>query len=226
MAARDRSPNSRAPVERLALLADPKRRQLYEYVIGQREPVGRDEAAAETGTKRSLAAFHLDRLAESGLLDVEYRRLGERRGPGAGRPAKLYRKADQEIGVSAPPRRYALAADVFAKTIADARASEPLTRAAQRRGTELGKGMAEAGVSDVIGLMQAIGYAPLAEDHRRTRALNCPFDMLVERNRDVTCGMNVALLGSAIEAAGMKGTVSLDPRPGYCCVSVTTHPAD
>jgi predicted ArsR family transcriptional regulator len=41
---------------------------------------------------RNLAAFHLDRMASTGLLTVEYRRLTGRSGRGAGRPAKLYRE--------------------------------------------------------------------------------------------------------------------------------------
>jgi predicted ArsR family transcriptional regulator len=210
----------RIPVERLALLADATRRRLYEYVAGRPEPVGRDEAAAGTGTKRSLAAFHLDRLAAGGLLAVEYRRLGERSGPGAGRPAKLYRRADSEVAASAPPRDYALAADIFVDALVDAGAGDSIIRAARRRGRELGQRLAEAGAHDAPKLMDMMGYAPVA-DNGQTRALNCPFHLLAQRRREVTCGMNVALLDSALEAGGIGGTVKLDPRPGYCCVAVS-----
>src|SRR5918911_20308 len=53
---------------------------------------------------RDLAAFHLDKLVEAGLLEASFRRLGERRGPGAGRPAKLYRRGAGEVAASLPPR--------------------------------------------------------------------------------------------------------------------------
>ena len=59
---------------RLAALAEPARRRLYDFVVHQKEPVSRDEAAAGIGVARHVAKFHLDRLVASGLLDVEYRR--------------------------------------------------------------------------------------------------------------------------------------------------------
>ncbi|MDQ3641298.1 MAG: helix-turn-helix domain-containing protein, partial [Actinomycetota bacterium] len=83
---------SDADLAALAALGDPLRRRLYRFVGGQDHPVGRDEAAAGVGISRSTAAFHLDRLVDDGLLDAEFRRLTGRRGPGAGRPAKLYRR--------------------------------------------------------------------------------------------------------------------------------------
>src|SRR5215472_9249640 len=96
--------------EAIALLHDPGRRQLYEFVVGQGGEVSRNQAAEAVGMPRPLAAFHLDRLAAAGLLAVSYRRLGVRSGPGAGRPAKLYRRGGAEHTVSVPPRDYARAA--------------------------------------------------------------------------------------------------------------------
>src|SRR3954451_8271900 len=95
-----------AGLDRLAVLAEPVRRALYLYVAAQRGEVSRSEAADAVQVRRSLAAFHLDRLAEEGLLEVTHRRLGDRRGPGAGRPSKLYRRAAATHAVSLPPRRY------------------------------------------------------------------------------------------------------------------------
>jgi predicted ArsR family transcriptional regulator len=94
-------------LDRLAPLADPVRRSLYAFVVAQPDAVDRDTAAAGVGVGRPLAAFHLDRLASAGLLDVEYHRRSGRTGPGAGRPAKFYRRArGLETTVSLPPRRY------------------------------------------------------------------------------------------------------------------------
>ena len=102
----------------LAALAEPVRRRLYDFVAGAVEPVDRDEAAAGVGIARPLAAFHLDRLASAGLLDVVYRRRSGRTGPGAGRPAKFYlRAAGREFGVSLPPRAYDLAAEILAEGV-------------------------------------------------------------------------------------------------------------
>src|SRR5438067_368516 len=118
--ARDRAadrPTREAAVGAIALLDEPRRRALYEYVTSRPEPVGRDEAATALGIGRELAAFHLDRLAAGGLLDVEYRRLGERRGPGGGRPAKLYRRSAREVSVSLPARDYERLAGLLAEAI-------------------------------------------------------------------------------------------------------------
>src|SRR5215218_11217440 len=108
----DTTPNQ--DLDRLAALAEPVRRRLYEFVAAQADPVDRDAAAAGAGVGRPLAAFHLDRLAEAGLLDVTYRRRSGRTGPGAGRPAKFYARARHgELSVSVPPRQYDLAAEIL-----------------------------------------------------------------------------------------------------------------
>src|SRR4051794_4572067 len=101
-------------LEAIALLDEPVRRRLYEWVVAQARAVGREEAARSVGVSRPLAAFHLDRLAEAGMLEASYLRLTGRTGPGAGRPARVYRRAARDIAISFPPRHYELAADMFA----------------------------------------------------------------------------------------------------------------
>ena len=102
----------------IGVLADPVRRELYQYVCSQREPVGRDQAARAVGIARHQAKFHLDRLEAEGLLQVDYVRLTGRTGPGAGRPAKRYRRADGEIAVTLPPREYQVVAQILAEAVA------------------------------------------------------------------------------------------------------------
>src|SRR5205814_10416561 len=99
---------------------DPVTRRLYAFIAGAHEPVGRDDAATATGIRRSLAAYHLDRLAKSGLLEVSYRRLGSRTGPGAGRTAKLYRPAEREFVLRVPHRDYGLLSEVLLRATLDA----------------------------------------------------------------------------------------------------------
>ena len=79
-------------ISAVASLAEPLRRALYEFVVAAPGPVGRDEAAEAVGVSRQVAAYHLDRLIDDGLLSAEFRRLTGREGPGAGRPAKRYRR--------------------------------------------------------------------------------------------------------------------------------------
>src|SRR5829696_1475395 len=95
-----------AHVTAVAALAEPTRRRLYDHVVRQADPVSRDEAAAATDVPRATAAFHLDRLVADGLLDVVFERRTGRTGPGAGRPAKLYRRAERSVAVSLPERSY------------------------------------------------------------------------------------------------------------------------
>ncbi|MDN5796191.1 MAG: hypothetical protein L0H79_10640 [Intrasporangium sp.] len=114
----------------IAALADPVRRELYRHVCAQTGPVGRDAAAAAVGISRHQAKFHLDRLEADGLLVAGYVRLTGRTGPGAGRPAKVYRRADREIAVSLPQRQYELAGQILADAIDESlRASIPISEA-------------------------------------------------------------------------------------------------
>jgi Helix-turn-helix domain len=66
-------------VAAVAALADPIRRSLYLYVSAQPAPVSRDQASDALGIARHTAKFHLDKLAEEGLLDISFKRLSERR---------------------------------------------------------------------------------------------------------------------------------------------------
>jgi len=133
----------------LSTLDDPVRRRLYEVVTRQPGPMGRDEAAAAAGIGRALAVYHLDKLVESGLLAATYQRPAGRSGPGAGRPAKLYARADREFTVTVPPRSYELAARLLVQAVeadGSGQSRAALGQAARRLGTELGCGYrAEAG---------------------------------------------------------------------------------
>ena len=130
------------PVSAIALLDEPTRRRLYEFVAAQDEPVSRDQAGAAAGISRELAAFHLDRLAAGGLLVTEYRRLGARRGPGGGRPAKLYRRSREDVAVSLPARDYERLATDLADALGDVKGRSAATAAAgvaTTRGAEEGR---------------------------------------------------------------------------------------
>ena len=195
----------------LASLAEPVRKALYDLVIVSSEPVSRDEAAEAIGVSRQVAAYHLDRLAEDGLVEVEFRRLTGRAGPGAGRPSKLYRRSEQEYDVSVPPRRYDLAARILLDAARQGDLDPAaLAEAARRTGREIG----EAGLEAALG---GTGYVPVTENGE-TRFRNCPFHMLRDRDRETTCGLNVALVEGMIESSGAGLVAVLAPEDGYCCV--------
>jgi predicted ArsR family transcriptional regulator len=200
-------------IDTLSLLAEPARRALYRYVVAAPAEVGRDEAAEAVGVSRSLAAFHLDKLVEAGLLAVAYRRLSGRSGPGAGRPAKLYRRAeDAEHAVSLPPRAYESAARLLAEVVDQAGLEPELQAAARRAGAAMPAG------PDVEQLLAARGYQPW-RDGATIRLRNCPFHTLAREFPPLVCGMNLALLEGLLgEASGWRAR--MDPRPGECCVAL------
>ncbi|SEG66756.1 Predicted transcriptional regulator, ArsR family [Thermomonospora echinospora] len=207
-------------VEAIAALRDPVRRRLYEYVAAQDHEVSRNEAAEAMGVQRTLAAFHLDKLAEAGLLETTGRRLTGRSGPGAGRPAKLYRRAAAERVVSVPPRDYRTAAELLAEAAEEAELDERLWRAARLRGRELARDAGPVrGLDEAEALLARRGYEPVREQTPAGAVLrmrNCPFHVLSERFPPLVCGMNLALLEGAFEGSADLAP-RMDPRPGWCC---------
>src|SRR4051812_20186988 len=154
-----------AQVTAVAALAEPTRRRLYDYVVRSPEPVSRDDVAGATGVPRPTSAFHLDRLVSDGLLDVHYERRSGRTGPGAGRPAKLYRRAECSVSVSLPERRYDLAGELLAAAVVEAersgeRPAAVLDRRAFRRGQELAAQVAAAGPDAALQVLEEHGFEP------------------------------------------------------------------
>ena len=213
----------------IGLLQDPVRRALYGHVVAAGGEVSRNQAAEAVGVQRGLAAFHLDKLVEAGLLEASFRRLGERRGPGAGRPAKLYRRAAGEVAARLPPRTYETAAHLLAETVEQAGADLELQAAARRAGREAGRRLAEEaeGPGPAIGtVLGARGYEPF-RDGAGLRLRNCPFASLAGEFPVVVCAMNLALVEGLLEGLGdQAGRAVMDPAPGRCCVAVHDRPQD
>ncbi|GAB3671246.1 helix-turn-helix domain-containing protein [Actinocorallia lasiicapitis] len=200
-------------IEAVALLQDPVRRGLYEYVAAQDHDVSRDEAAEAAGIKRTLAVFHLDKLVEGGLLDAVFRRPEGRSGPGAGRPAKLYRRSDAEFAVSLPARDYRTVAAVLAEAVEDAGLEQAVAAAARVHGPVLDG-------RELLDVLRERGYEPYL-DGAVVRMRNCPFHRLAGEFPPLVCGMNLALLAGLAEESG--GTAVMDPAPGRCCVAISKN---
>ncbi len=232
-------PNDPTDIEAVALLNEPVRRELYEWVAGAGHAVSRDEAAIGVDVSRALAAFHLDRLVRAGLLLAEYRRLSGRTGPGAGRPAKLYRRGSREVAVSLPERRYELPAHLFASAIEQMGGAAPpgaLRAAAHDVGETVGSAARKrAGPRPsrerlrgaLLETLEERGYQPHEAPPGEIRLGNCPFHALVDDHRALVCGMNLALADGLLDGLGDDRLhARLDPQPGHCCVAVTTTPRD
>jgi predicted ArsR family transcriptional regulator len=208
----------------IGLLQDPVRRALYRQVVAAGGEVSRNQAAEAVGVQRGLAAFHLDKLVEAGLLEASFRRLGDRRGPGAGRPAKLYRRAAGEVAASLPPRTYETAAHLLAEAVEQTGADLELQAAARRAGREAGRRLAtpRPAIERVLGDR---GYEPY-RDGAGLRLRNCPFANLAHQYPVLVCAMNLALIEGLLDGVEEPpGRAVMDPAPGRCCVAVRDRPS-
>jgi predicted ArsR family transcriptional regulator len=207
----------------IGALAEPARRALYDFVVAAGEPVSREQAADGVGVPLHSAKFHLDRLVAEGLLEVEYRRLTGRTGPGAGRPSKLYRRAAREFTVSLPPRRYDLVGDILATAVDRAATGIPLDEAlattAHDEGSSLGRAAGTAGTLDALAaVLEDQGYEPTVSEDTLELA-NCPFDALARKHTELVCSLNRSYVQGVADGLGCTGVAArLEPEPGHCCV--------
>jgi predicted ArsR family transcriptional regulator len=224
-----------ADVSAVAALDEPTRRRLYDHVVRQSGPVGRDDAAAALDLPRTTAAFHLDKLVEQGLLDVSYERRTGRTGPGAGRTAKLYRRSPRQIGVSLPERRYDLAGRLLAGAVAQAeRTGQSPAAALDQQARDLGRDLAvTAGAADdraaarviVQQILETNGFEPRTEQDDVVLA-NCPFHTLAQEHTALVCRMNLCLVQGLLDRLPQAELgAHLDPQPGCCCVRLRTADA-
>ena len=220
----------------VALLAEPRRRKVYDFVATRDTPVTRDEVSAGVPMTRSLAAFHLDKLADAGLLDVTFGRAEHRAsGPGAGRPSKRYEVSNREVGLSLPPRRYDVAGRVMARAIAASTTKRSQTTAqiakqlARDEGREVGERYGGAGRQSTKKTLAAVeealascGYEPAA-DGATVTLRNCPFHTLVDAAPQLVCELNESFVSGVID--GLDGASAVEAKlcgriDGNCCVVV------
>lgn len=221
-----------ARVTSIAALAEPVRRALYGFVVAQSEPVSREYAAEGVGVARHVAKFHLEKLVEDGLLEFEYRRPPERRGPGAGRPAKVYRRSPHEVAVSLPERRYELVGRLLAEAVTRSEhdgesVASALRNAAQATGRSLGEKIRmRAGLDTDAAELRRAAIAELEDQGYEPRLeagdvvmFNCPFHSLASEYTELVCGINLEIMHGVLDRLGTSGLeAKLDPTAGRCCV--------
>jgi predicted ArsR family transcriptional regulator len=227
--------NSADDLNAVALLAEPVRQRLYRYVRDRREPVGREEAAQDAGISIKLAAFHLDRMVDAGLLEVDYRRLTGRVGPGAGRPAKVYSVAQRAFEIALPQTRYALAASMMATALSGDTSdggAETLEQVAGEVGEMLGTeartlARSRHGRREVaLRQLEHLGFEPESREPGEVVLRNCIFGELSESHRQLVCGMNAALVRGLLSGADLR-SMRVEGRPAEervaessCCVRI------
>ena len=225
----------------IAALADPLRRRLYALVRSAGHPVTRDEAADATGISRSLAAFHLDKLVDRGLLTFDYARSEGRTGPGAGRPSKVYEPSDVEVEVSIPERQY----DVIGKLLVDSIMAEPgraaraevAANVAAREGRRVGEEVrrdlrlrppgTERALAATADILRDRGYEPYPAEDGSLRLRSCPFHAVARHAPEVVCRMNRQFIDGIVRGIGNETLeASLEPTPGQCCVVLRPAPRE
>lgn len=220
----------------VAALDQPLRRDLYRLLANASGWITRDDAAAALGIPRSVAAFHLDKLADAGVAEIRFQRLGGRSGPGAGRPSKLYRRERDEVAASVPDRQYDLAGSLLAAAIAESAATgvpvaECVHSAARAAGREIGQSgrdgddrVPAAGerLAAIVSVLAPHGYEPVSASNDEIALANCPFHRLAQEQRELVCGMNLDFVDGVLEGAGLgdEFVARLEPAPGYCCVRI------
>lgn len=218
-------------LEAMAALREPNRRRLYRYVERQAHAVGRDEAADAVGISRALAAFHLDKLVELGLLAAEYRRLSGRTGPGAGRTSKLYRRSRNRFTVSLPHRDHELLARLLAASLDSSAEPSPAAEPAREFGRRLGRRARKRLGGDpeparlmdcVADVLETIGFEPYRASPSELRLRNCPFDPLSRLYSPIVCGVGQAVITGVTQGVGATELrVGRHQQPDSCCGLVT-----
>lgn len=218
-------------VSRVSALADPIRRALYHFVAHQPGAVSRDQAAAGLDIPRHTAKFHLDKLVDEGLLVPEFKRLSGRSGPGAGRPAKLYRRVRKEVNVTLPRRRYDLAGHVLADTLERIQAGTPWDQAVEDAAENAADIVVESwpptessDIERLTGVLIRLGYEPRPDGSAEDgdiRLSNCPFQQLSDDHAGVICPINrqfIEAVGRRLDCTDLRA-LSVERGTG-CCVAL------
>ena len=217
-----------ARVSGIGALAEPTRRELYVFVAAQDDAVSREQAAAGVGLPVHSAKFHLDRLVDEGLLEVEFRRLSGRTGPGraappsstAGPPVRS-RSRCRSGATTWPGRSWPLRSS--APPRAARRCVAAVGEVARERGRAAGAEAAPTVAGDrederAAEALSALGYEPRPRDGGLALA-NCPFDALAREHTSLVCGLNHAYLGGLLDGLGCRDLeADLEPEAGWCCV--------
>ena len=205
----------------LAAISDPARRSLFDFISRSGEAVSREQAASALDMPRATAAFHLDRLVDEGVLEVEFKRLSGKTGPGSGRPSKLYRLGHEDLEVSIPQRHYELAGELLASAVEEAdRSGEAVREVLSRVATETGRQIGAAAGS-LQAALENTGYEPRDDSDGGMILANCPFHRLATSHTDVICHANLGLLrGVADGAQDREHAILFDPQAGHCCVRI------
>lgn len=221
----------------IAALSDPFRRRLYRFIRRAHGPVNREQAAASVGISRKLAAFHLDKLVEVGLLHATHERVGHVRK--VGRTPKVYQPTQAVVRISIPEHQHDLLAEILLDAVVNQRTDETAQQAALRLATQHGEELGRAerarlrpgrlGAERALTMTQNVlaryGFEPARDNPTTIRLRNCPFHPLTPKAPELVCAINHAFLTGFLH--GLQATTvhaALAPHPPECCVQLHARP--
>jgi predicted ArsR family transcriptional regulator len=222
-----------AAIESVAALGDSQRRRLYDAVRAARRPVTREEAAVAVDISRKLAAFHLDKLVDAGLLEVAA--PAETLPRRVGRAPKRYQPVATTVTVSVPARSYRELATVMVLAsetqTQEESPAEARARVGRERGRLLGASIERSDLRGRLGPERALalvesvladeGFEPYRSAPGCLRLSNCPFHPVTGCAPALVCGINVDYLGGLLEGLGITSlNAALEPVQGECCVEI------
>jgi predicted ArsR family transcriptional regulator len=223
----------RRAIKAVAALDDELRHGMFSYIRRMRRPVSRDEAAASVGISRKLAAFHLDKLVDAGVLQARLETLGGV--PKVGRRPKVYEPVPDDLRVAIPPRQHDVLATILVDAVLTERTGETARDAALRvarvHGSELGVAEratlrpgrlgAERALTAASTVAERHGFEPARPTPTCVRLRNCPFHPLAAAAPDLVCGINHGFFAGLLDGlAAPTVEAVLDPQAGECCVEL------
>ena len=206
-----------------ATLGDATRRGIYITVRESVEPVTAGHISELFDIHTNVARHHLDRLVADGYLQVTRKRRSERRGPGAGRPAKHYETTTKEISVQFPARRYDLLAELLAR-IVERVAPDTAAGIAEEVGREYGRELAaevglakdsgfETAVAAVARVMMGVGFESEANtDDRVIVTRFCPFGEAASNHPEIVCKLDQGIVAGLLESANAESVPVVRPH--------------
>ncbi len=204
-------------------LGDTTRRGIYISVRESAEPVTVADIAGLFDLHPNVARHHLDRLVADGWLQVSHRRRNDRRGPGAGRPAKHYEPTGKEVSLQFPMRRYDLLAELLCRALQRV-APETAPRIAVEVGEEYGRELAaqiglpeeagfDAAVQAVARTMMGMGFDTEARPDSRTLLTHsCPFGETATNHPELVCKLDQGIVSGLLGATHQSTAVLVTPH--------------
>lgn len=196
---------------------DATRRRIYHFVVEAAEPPAAAEVAAEFGIHRTVARSHLEKLVETGLLQVASRRHAK-----GGRPAKIYLPAEARFEVVVPPRRYQSLATLCLQAMTRLPADVGVEALARDVGRAYGSGVARSAwgepaagtthpsMEPVVRWLDDAGYRARLEDGHDGRTVftisNCVYREAAGVAPEIVCSFDAGMLCGLVGAGDDQHT--------------------